>query len=549
MLNIKTALIKTAILFVLVIAIVILPLVYNRHFLDAAIANLHIASLKVNKLKVIEEYQEISPFIDMVLLDELSSKIPDLTVLAKLEFIQDILNHPQDTAQIEDIKIFLEDILEAKYKQKPELFYQLDRIIVGFSSQKLRRPPEAKLNPLAVDLSKRILSLKTPFELQRSLFELGIIFVRLEKFDKAEEVFKKMIEIQADSDLTLQGRFNLAWANRLQDKFDLSISIFSDLAKEYPATELASYCKYEIGNLMQKNLRFFEALDIYNSLEADEPGTFFTRLAQFQAAYLHLYNPVLKDYQAADRKFRKMQEGTVPDKFRRHIEKKVIPRLATYYRNLGFILIFQKEYENAIRCFSRGLEVFPNYACCYSGQALAYLNLNDKERALAKARRASRITPNDPIVSVNLGFIYISLGMVDEAIEEYKRFISVYPKSKEAYYNLGYAYVVKGNSEAAISELRQATELDPGFARAYNNIGYILWHSGRYAEAIIEFKKAVQLQYRYPGAHFNLGLALMIQGRYIEAKNEFEIVLALAPDDSVAAANLKELKRIISTQQ
>ena len=549
MLNISKIFIKIVIIFILVISAVTFILIYNTHLIDAATANLHIAFSKANKLKIIEEYREIAPFINNAFLDELSSGRLNLPILAKLEFIQEVVNNPHDISQVEDVKIFLEDIIQERYKNRWEIFYFIDEIIIGLSPAKVREIPPARLNSLVVDLSKKTISLKRPLQLQKAFFSLGNIFIKLNDFKKAEEAFRKAIDIGTESNLTTRAKFNLAWINRLQEEYDISISIFTGLANQYPDTELASYCNYEIGNLMRKSIRFFEALNIYNSLSSQEPGSFFSQLAQFQAGYLYLYNPVLKDYREADRIFRRLTAGIQASEFVSHVEKKVVPRLATYYRNLGFLLIFQKEYKEALEQFSKALDIFPDYGSCYSGEALAFLNLDDKAKALTRAREASRITPNDPIVSVNLGFVYINLGMVDEAIEEYKRFISVYPKSKEAHYNLGYAYAIKGNAKEAVAEFRQATKIDSEFAKAYNNIGYILWQKGSYAEAIIEFKKAVQLQFRYPSAHFNLALALMIQGRYLEARQEFEIVLALAPDDLVAANNLEELNRIIAKEQ
>ena len=60
-----------------------------------------------------------------------------------------------------------------------------------------------------------------------------------------------------------------------------------------------------------------------------------------------------------------------------------------------------------------------------------------------------------------------------------------------------------------------------------------------------EFKKAIQIKPDYTAAHFNLALALMIQGRYEDARREFETALSFNPQDSIAAANLRELDRLI----
>jgi tetratricopeptide (TPR) repeat protein len=103
---------------------------------------------------------------------------------------------------------------------------------------------------------------------------------------------------------------------------------------------------------------------------------------------------------------------------------------SAYHR--GVAAASQKNYDGAIREFSKAIELDPNYADAYTNRGIAYAGKSDYDRAIADYNQAIWLDPNYADVYNNRGLAYSSKGDSNRAIADYTEAIRLDPKLADA---------------------------------------------------------------------------------------------------------------------
>ena len=88
---------------------------------------------------------------------------------------------------------------------------------------------------------------------------------------------------------------------------------------------------------------------------------------------------------------------------------------------------------------------------------------------------------------------YSNLARYEEAVVDYTKAIELSPDFASLYGNRGAAYNELGRYEDALADLNKAIELDQGYAGAYNNRGYAYYMLGNVKMARDDFGKACEM--------------------------------------------------------
>lgn len=197
------------------------------------------------------------------------------------------------------------------------------------------------------------------------------------------------------------------------------------------------------------------------------------------------------------------------------------------------------EYEQAIECFKRAIEIDPSYAAPWGGMAMAYGMLQRYDEAEKACRRGIEIDPNDLASWVNLGQVYNILGKPEQSMECSQKAIDIDPTVATPWNNLGAAYYRMGNYAKAEECYKKATQLNPNSYHAWNNLG-ILYSDGIHdnARAIECMKKASE----NIGAHksenatvwSNIGFCYVETKAFTDAADAFHRALAFDADHEYA---------------
>ena len=138
-----------------------------------------------------------------------------------------------------------------------------------------------------------------------------------------------------------------------------------------------------------------------------------------------------------------------------------------------------------------------------------------------------RLDPRFPGVHLELGKVYISLRRTDEAIRELELALKENPGDADASYFLGGLLAQGERYTEAIPYLERARKAKPDFWAPYFYLGKAKLRLEQPAEAVVLLQRAVKLNPDDASAYYQLGRALQACGRAVEARRALRRVADL----------------------
>lgn len=251
-------------------------------------------------------------------------------------------------------------------------------------------------------------------------YNKALTLVRLERYDEAEEAFKKTTGLKEGEYLR---------------------QIYAELIPMNRAKEL-----YNTGyDAMRKGDRI-RAIDLFKSALRVNPDM----------VEAHVNLGVLYRTYGDERR----QIGYFRDAAR------LKPDDPQIRYNLGLAYFDARMYSQAIAelAMATGLDSYHRMAHFKLGMAF-YITQNHTD-AVAQFKRCLEIFPNWFDAHLNLGTCYLKTGNVDGAIEQFEEALKLRPNSAEAHYDLGEAYMRLKDFDKTAALFQKALEIDPGYKQA-----------------------------------------------------------------------------------
>jgi len=168
------------------------------------------------------------------------------------------------------------------------------------------------------------------------------------------------------------------------------------------------------------------------------------------------------------------------------------------------------------------LEIQPDNSKVTHFLGIICYRLNNYDLAIECFKKTVQLNPNFTEAYNNLGTSLQEKGQFDEAISFHQKAIQLNPNFTEAYNNLGTSLQEKGQFDEAISFYQKATQLDPNFSDAYTNMGKAFQEQGQIDKALLCYQKAVQLSPSNADAHWNMAYASLLLGNFKQGWKEYE---------------------------
>jgi tetratricopeptide (TPR) repeat protein len=350
---------------------------------------------------------------------------------------------------------------------------------------------------------------------------LGMLLLKIEKVDKAEELFKVLLEQTSDE---------------------------SEKAVYY---HQLGQVKYTQGDYEKAICYYKKSLDIRrNTVPANHPdlATSYNNIALVYDK-MGKYSKALSFYE----KSRQIPQKTLPEN----------PHdLAASYNNMGLVCVNMGEYSEALSFYEKSLEIFkttlpvnhPDLASSYSNIAGVYYNMEKYSKALSfyeKSRQIPQKTlpenPHDLAASYNnMGLVCVNMGKYPKALSFYEKSLEIFettlpvnhPDLASSYSNIAGVYYNMEKYSKALSfhekslEIRRKTlpENHPDLATSYNNIGLVYDKMREYSKALSFFKKSLEIRQKalsanHPdlaGSYNNVASVYDNMGEYSEALSFYE---------------------------
>ncbi|MCD8031662.1 MAG: tetratricopeptide repeat protein [Bacteroides sp.] len=123
---------------------------------------------------------------------------------------------------------------------------------------------------------------------------------------------------------------------------------------------------------------------------------------------------------------------------------------AKYYKELGKSLSAEGDKQEAIKAYTKAIELNPQYDTAYYNRGVVKSNLGNKKGAIEDYDKAIEINPHFAVYYNNRGIAKSAIGDFEGEIHDYHMAIRINPTYYNAYNNLGRAlYDLKRFKEAA----------------------------------------------------------------------------------------------------
>jgi eukaryotic-like serine/threonine-protein kinase len=202
----------------------------------------------------------------------------------------------------------------------------------------------------------------------------------------------------------------------------------------------------------------------------------------------------------------------------------------------GRYLLFHGDptrFPEAMMHFQRSVEIDPNFAPGYSGQAgvyyfLGYFGVKPSNEVTPNAKRMvmKALEIDDGLAEAHTILSWIKLSYDwdwNGAAKEAQRALEMNPSDASARHAYGdYLMFYRGDIEEGLHQLKLARDVDPYTPMSVMPSIYHLQLARRYDEIIDECRKLLEKDSNYTSARSNLRDALWLKGNYEEAYIEFQ---------------------------
>ncbi|MCK4827012.1 tetratricopeptide repeat protein [bacterium] len=156
--------------------------------------------------------------------------------------------------------------------------------------------------------------------------------------------------------------------------------------------------------------------------------------------------------------------------------------------------------QGAIECYTKALELHPNFAEAWTNLGGTYGILGCLQKEMDCIEKALELNPRDTLAWNFKGIALTNLGRYAEAIACFDNALELKSKDAEIWNNKGVALDKVGKIQEALACYDTAIKINPRYTEAWNNKRITLDMLGRNNEAEACRDKAVKKNPRYTGA-------------------------------------------------
>jgi tetratricopeptide (TPR) repeat protein len=144
----------------------------------------------------------------------------------------------------------------------------------------------------------------------------------------------------------------------------------------------------------------------------------------------------------------------------------------------GMEYINEGDAENAIKKFTKAVEIDPKFAFAWDNLGISYRKNNQYDKAIEAYQKSLEIYPQGRLPLLNSAITYNLNKEYKQAVVYYKKFISLYSEDPEGYYGLGLILYTQDQQEEGLDNLVRAYTIytaqnSPYRADAAKKIGYM----------------------------------------------------------------------------
>ena len=198
-------------------------------------------------------------------------------------------------------------------------------------------------------------------------------------------------------------------------------------------------------------------------------------------------------------------------------------------------------FETVVAMLTKVVRDDPNVIDAWFNLGNAYFKVGRFDEAIRYFSKALELKPDYDLAVINMANAYRKLGRDDAALAGYERYLSIDPKNAQVRYQVGEIYLDRGEDAKAQENFTAALAIDPRTASARNALGALAFKHGDIAGAESQIRAALAMKPDVRLAHYNLALISEQRGDDRTAEAEYQRELELHPGAYKASFNLSRL--------
>ncbi|NOT10796.1 MAG: tetratricopeptide repeat protein [Methylococcaceae bacterium] len=382
-----------------------------------------------------------------------------------------------------------ESVLREAVKQIPDDI-SAKTALIGFLVAK--RSPEKAI----ADLAPMIEQNPDKYELR---FVLADLEISQKHGDKAEEVLKKVVELDKLGPQSIKAR--------------------NKLARIYVATKRLDEAKALIKTIIEENPRDVDALTLRGEFAMTE-SKINDAIGDFRA--------VLVDQPKNVRVLRLLSTAHMLNKdkvlARENMEKiiEIVPEDESARLELANLLQQTGDIDRAAEQINAVLKLNPKNRQALEGDFRIALSKKQWEKAQDAANRLQEAIPDEGMGFYLSGLAYQVEGELSKSVTAFENALAKQPDSVEPLTQLIKSYLAQKQTDKAVAKLNEAIKQQPKNPIAQNLLGGVYLGDKQYAEAMIAFKKANAIKPDWAVPYRMIALTYGAQNKLPEAIKTYQ---------------------------
>ncbi|MDY6824356.1 MAG: tetratricopeptide repeat protein [Thermodesulfobacteriota bacterium] len=215
-------------------------------------------------------------------------------------------------------------------------------------------------------------------------------------------------------------------------------------------------------------------------------------------------------------------------------------------RRLGEAYMAEGKHAAAYKSFLKAKNLNPRDAHTYYDLGMFYYQKENYDMAIDAYHKALDMKPDFAAAINNLGIVYMAQGEWDKAINTLKDITEnyVYATPHFPCFLIGQAYYHKKEYQKAVDYFKKAIDLKPDYPFASHWLGKTLLAQGNTGDAINALEKAVEQAPKNAAFYFDLGMAYKAAGNRQKARQAFSRAAAMATNESLRDAAMREKRHL-----
>lgn len=322
------------------------------------------------------------------------------------------------------------------------------------------------------------------------------------RFDEAQQVLERVVELQPDSVVALNYQIHNAIGNENYEEAEYYLEQITD--KELPEY---IYCRAEIWIAQDEIEKADNYLrECFMEVPPEEYQDYVLDVVNLYTDYGYSENALewmMRAKQDGSDDFKEMMGRTLFGLGKYDDSERIFndlldkdPFQKRYWNALANTQFMKEDYSASVTSSEYAIAIDPNDAEGILVKANALFKLENYEDALKFFERYTEKEPDDEFGLLHQGTCLINLGRYEEAVERLKQAAETAPDSSyylvEIYQELGFAYSELKMPKTAIYYIDKTSELDCDHADMQVIKGHILLSNNRMKEAEDAFKQALR---------------------------------------------------------